>query len=98
MAGLTDRGNRRPNYEDHFLIPRFGRFLETMDPNLSPEDAPVGEEETGHGLLGGGRRAGREVASKLAVSTLINRARATPVWILRLDDDRFMQAVMRRAR
>ena len=75
MAGLTDRGKRRTNNEHHFLISRFGRFLETLDTNLSPADTPFREEETGYGLLvadGMGGHAGGEVASKLAISTLIN--------------------------
>lgn len=101
MAGLTDRGHRRTNNEDHFLISRFGRFLETMDTNLSPEDAPFREEETGYGLLvadGMGGHAGGEVASRVAISTLINLALATPDWILRLDEEPLIQEVMRRAK
>ena len=48
---LTDCGNRRSNNEDHFLISRFGRFLEALDTNLAPPEAPFHEEEIGYGLL-----------------------------------------------
>src|ERR1700730_3608709 len=45
----------------------------------------------------GGQVAG-ELASKRAISLLLDLVRTTPDWILRLEDDDFMQEVMRRAR
>ena len=34
LAGQSHQGKVRPNNEDHFLIVRFGRFLQTLSSNL----------------------------------------------------------------
>jgi protein phosphatase len=100
-AGWSHPGKVRPNNEDHFLISRFGRYLETLQSNLPEGAVPGCAEETGYGLLvadGVGGKAGGEVASTLAISTLVNLVLATPDWILRLDDHEWTEEVLERAK
>src|SRR5262249_38849280 len=100
MTGLSHPGKVRPNNEDHFWVGRFGRFLETLQSNL-----PVGEiapraDELGYGMLvadGVGGSAAGEMASKLAISTIVNLFLQAPDWILRLEEDPLTEEVMRRA-
>jgi len=99
IGGLSHRGKVRPNNEDHFLTARFGRFLEPLQSNLPPDDIPRRSEECGYGMVvadGIGGRAAGEVASKMAITTLMNLVLHTPDWILRQPDDYFMQQVQRR--
>jgi serine/threonine protein phosphatase PrpC len=97
--GLSHRGLVRAHNEDHFFVARFGRFLERLCTNLPEEEMPRRFEETGYGLVvadGLGGRRGGEVASRLAISTLINLVLGTPDWILRRDDDSLPDEVRRR--
>jgi protein phosphatase len=100
LGGLSHRGKVRPKNEDHFLMVRFGRYLEPLGTNLPEGEIPSWSEETGYGMAVadgmGGHPAG-EQASRLAISILVNLVLNTPDWILRLDDDSFFQEVMRRA-
>jgi protein phosphatase len=100
IAGLSHPGKVRPNNEDHFLVGRFGRFLETLQSNLPEGEIAPRTDEIGYGMLVadgvGGSTAG-EVASKLAISTLVNLFLQAPDWILRVDESPLMQQVMRRA-
>ena len=50
VAGLSHTGCVRPSNEDHFLICRFGRFLETVQSNL-PELSATHFDERGHGFV-----------------------------------------------
>lgn len=85
VAGLSHTGKVRPNNEDNFLVIRFGRYLETMlsslpDGDLSPEHAIQG-----YGIAvadGMGGMAAGEVASRRAITLLINLVLATPDWML----------------
>jgi protein phosphatase len=101
FAGMSHPGRVRANNEDHFLVVRFGRFLESIQTNLPEGSIPSRTEDTGYGVLvadGLGGRAAGEVASRLAISNLIELALATPDWIMRLDDDSFAEEVTRRAK
>jgi len=101
VAGLSHPGHVRPNNEDHFYVARFGRFLETLGTNLPRNELSRRYEETGFGMVvadGIGGSAAGEVASRLAISTLVHLALATPDWIMRLDEDLLDKEVKLRAK
>jgi protein phosphatase len=101
VAGLSDRGHVRPGNEDHFYVARFGRFLERLCTNVPEDELPPRFDETGYAAIvadGIGGSAAGEVASKLAITTLINLVLGTPDWILRLDGDSLPQKIEQRFR
>lgn len=98
LAALSDRGKVRPSNEDHYWVTRFGRTLETLTTNLPEGLVPERIEETGYGILvadGMGGTAAGEVASRLAISTLVNLVLSTPDWIMRIGEPE-AEEVMRR--
>jgi protein phosphatase len=101
LAGRSNQGRVRANNEDHFLIVRFGRFLEQIDGNLPDDDVARRLEEFGYALVVadgvGGAEAG-EVASRLAIKAFVNAALETPDWILLLEDEVFSSEVIRRTK
>jgi protein phosphatase len=104
LAALSHPGKVRPNNEDHFLVVRFHRALQTLLTNLPEGLLPVGVEEVGYGMIvadGMGGRAAGEVASQLAIRTLINLVLATPDWVMmrgQPDAERVMQRMAERYR
>lgn len=86
MYGVSDAGLIRTNNQDHFLIVRGGRALETVLSNMTEKPAPGLFEETAYGFVVadglGGQSAG-EVASRQAIYTLLSLALHTPDWQLR---------------
>jgi protein phosphatase len=90
LGALSDRGKVRPINEDHFLVARFDRSMQTLLTNLPPGQIPVRHGETAYGMLvadGMGGHSAGEVASRNAISLLVDLVLETPDWILRLDDD-----------
>ena len=100
VAGLSHPGKVRPDTEDHFLVLRFGRFLEPLATNLPAAQAPSRCEDIGYVMAvadGMGGHAAGEEASKLALTTLVGLVLDTPDWFLRMDDPPAAEEVMRRA-
>lgn len=99
VAAKSDKGKVRENNQDHFLVARAGRHLDTLLSNLPEGELPSRFDETGYIAIvadGMGGEAGGEVASRLAITTLINIVLHVPDWILRLDEEH-AQKLMRRA-
>ena len=98
-AGLTDKGRVRHDNQDHFLVARVGRSLDTLLTSLPDGELPTRFDEMGYVMMvadGMGGHVGGEVASRVAISTLVNIVLDVPDWIMKLDDDA-AQEVMRRA-
>jgi len=98
-SGLSDRGKVRTENEDHFLVARVGRSLDTLLTSLPSGEVPERFDETGYVMMiadGMGGAAAGEMASRMATSTLVNIFLDVPDWIMKLDDDSAGK-VMRRA-
>ena len=88
LFGMSDKGYVRKNNEDHFLIVRAGRAVETVLTNLTEYETVPGElfEEATYGLVvadGVGGEVAGEVASAQAIFTLLSLALHTPDWQFR---------------
>lgn len=98
LGGASDAGKVRLTNEDFFLIARFGRGIHTLQTNLPPGHVPAVYAENGYVLLvadGMGGGVGGEVASRTAISSLLELFIQTPDWIMRPDAARVPEVLRR---
>jgi protein phosphatase len=99
VAAATHRGCVRLRNEDHYLVMRFRRSLENISTNLDCGSAQTNYDLTGYGLLvadGLGGRIGGEVASRTALTKLIELIIETPDWIMGFEEHDKVEAVLER--
>jgi protein phosphatase len=100
VSALTHPGHVRTNNEDHFLVNKATRALETMLTSLPAGDVPERADEVNYVMVvadGMGGRAAGEVASRLAISALVGLALHIPDWIFWMDE-KHAPEIERRAR
>jgi serine/threonine protein phosphatase PrpC len=98
VAATSHQGLVRSKNEDHYLVVRFGRVLETLLTNLPGNLIPPHSEERGYGIVvadGIGGSVGGEIASRMAIARLIYLVLYTPDWILGTGE-RDVQSVLQR--
>ena len=86
VFAMTDKGHVRTRNEDHFLVVRCGRAIETVLSNIGDNQAGDLFEELGYGMVvadGVGGEAAGAVASRQAIYTLLSLALHTPDWQFR---------------
>jgi protein phosphatase len=94
LGALSHRGLVRPTNQDHYLAARFQRVMETFRTNVPEGQVPLRCEEVAYGMLvagGLGWGDAGEVASRMAVSLLVDLVLQTPDWVTGLDDQRLRQ-------
>jgi len=102
IGARTDAGRVRSNNEDNFHIVRFGRFLRTILTSLPEGEAPEEDASPGYGFAiadGMGGHSAGEVASRAALTMLVELSLQTPDWILGSNEEhlsRVMDRTLRR--
>ena len=88
VSARSHTGYKRENNEDHFLVTRISRAMQTLTTSLPAGDVPAVSEEVNYLMVvadGMGGHAAGEIASRMAISTLISLALELPDWILKVD-------------
>lgn len=87
FGARSQRGPHRAVNDDHYLILRLGRHMETLMTNLCDGDTPGRFEEFAYGMVvADGIGVGGDVASALAITTLSELAVLRGKWNLRIDE------------
>ena len=99
LAAATHRGHVRGHNEDHYLVVRFRRTLENLYSNLNKGMLAQSYDVTGYGLLvadGLGGMAAGEVASRTALTKLVELVVETPDWMLDISKPEHLETVQQR--
>lgn len=99
LASATHQGHVRANNEDHHLVVRFRRSLDSLHSNLAEGMLAPSYNVTGYGLLvadGLGGMAAGEVASRTALTRLVELVVDTPDWVFDLKQPQHSQVVVQR--
>lgn len=99
IAGASHKGHVREINEDHYLVFRFGRSLEKLMSNLPDGVLKRDYKLLGHAMFvadGMGGMAAGDVASRMAVTKLIELIVDTPDWILQLEKEQDLKTVLQR--
>jgi protein phosphatase len=87
FGARSERGRHQPQNDDHYLILRTGRHEETLLSNIPDNELPPRFDEFAYGMVvadGLGRAGG--VASRLAITTLVNLGVYFGKWNVRIDE------------
>lgn len=99
LGAVSHQGLVRESNQDSYLVMKFGRSLESLMTNLDDGLIEQSSFMTGYGLLvadGMGGMAGGDVASRLAVSKLIELILDTSDWTLALRRQTDVMTVLER--
>lgn len=99
LGAISHQGHVRENNEDCYLVMRFGRSLENLLTNIDPDLLDRSYFMSGYGMLvadGMGGMAGGEVASRLALTKLIELIIDTSDWTMALQRQRDVTTVLER--
>lgn len=99
VGAVSHQGLVRESNQDSYLVMRFGRSLENLMTNLDDDLIEQSYYMTGYGLLvadGMGGMAGGDVASRLALSKLVELIVDTSDWTLALQRNKDMMTVLER--
>jgi protein phosphatase len=101
VAAVSDRGLVREENEDHYLVVRIRRSMERLLTNLLETQVSARADEVGYGFVvadGMGGPTGGEVASQMAISTLVNLALHEPDWVFGISPEDTKRRVERMAK
>jgi protein phosphatase len=101
LAAVSDRGLVRENNEDHYLVTRIRRSIERLLTNLPEEQVPARADEVGYGFVvadGMGGPTGGQVASQMAISTLVHLALHESDWVFGISPEDTKRRVERTAK
>lgn len=99
VGAVSHQGHVRQNNEDSYLVMKFGRSLENLMTNVEEDLLEQNYFMNGYGFLvadGMGGMAGGEVASRLALSKLIELIVETSDWTLALQRHQDVAIVLER--